>query len=193
MDYQGCVKQWCGRNILLVLWPNVPIFSIPIAANFAHVDIRWRNALSDFVARRSDGRCPQQHYRTKEITIFLFSTKKRKRRMDKSQKLLDSPLNSVWDEGITSTTSDGSLLFYTFSPESDKRPASTSVYVSENPGRNGVWDVRYVLFRTTVFRFLHTLPYHQGRLSLFRSDMPGGYGGKIFGRLNLSAEVWLRL
>jgi len=127
----------------------------------------------------------------KNNDIFV-STKNVKGEWQKP-KLLDSPLNSVWDEGITSTTSDGSLLFYTFSPESDKRPASTSVYVSENPGRNGVWDVRYVLFRTTVFRFLHTLPYHQGRLSLFRSDMPGGYGGKIFGRLNLSAEVWLRL
>jgi peptidoglycan-associated lipoprotein len=68
----------------------------------------------------------------KNNDIFV-STKNVKGEWQKP-KLLDSPLNSVWDEGITSSTSDGSLLFYTFSPESDKRPASTAIYVSEKSG-----------------------------------------------------------
>ncbi|MBP9031615.1 MAG: OmpA family protein [Dysgonomonadaceae bacterium] len=113
----------------------------------------------------------------KNNDIFV-STKNVKGEWQKP-KLLDSPLNSVWDEGITSSTSDGSLLFYTFSPESDKRSASTSVYVSEKSGAE--WSLGRplrIVSNDSLSVFAHPAVSPKGDYLYFVSDMPGGYGDK---------------
>lgn len=113
----------------------------------------------------------------KNNDIFV-STKNVKGEWQKP-KPVDSPLNSALDEGVTSVTSDGSLLFYTFSPESDKRAASTAIYVSEKSGATwGLGRLLRIVSGDSLSVFAHPAVSPEGSYLYFVSDMPGGYGGK---------------
>lgn len=123
----------------------------------------------------------------KNNDIFV-STKNVKGEWQKP-KPVDSPINSEWDEGVTSFTSDGSLLFYTFSPESDRQPTSTAIYVSEKTG--AAWGSGHplrIVSGDSISVFAHPAVSPRGDYLYFVSDMPGGYGGKDIWKAELMGK-----
>ncbi|GAP72418.1 hypothetical protein SAMD00024442_31_3 [Candidatus Symbiothrix dinenymphae] len=98
---------------------------------------------------------------------------------------IDGGLNTTFDEGTASFTSDGSRMYYTFCPEGDGGGAA-EVRVSSRSG--GQWGAgsRVPLFKDSAVTTAHPAVGVDGYL-YFVSDNPyGSYGGKDIWRVELN-------
>lgn len=102
---------------------------------------------------------------------------------------LDSEVNSGFDEGGVSFTSDGRNMFYTYSYADAQVVTQPQIYVSRRV--NGVWTAGRLLEivpgdNSSVFAHPSVSP--SGRYLWFVSDMPGGYGGKDIWRATITSS-----
>lgn len=111
----------------------------------------------------------------------------------KPPEILDSEINTNFDEGVTSVSYDGSYLYYTFSPINYDSPSSPKIYYSRK-GSGGSWNAGKELVisvRDSVSLFAHPSISKDDNWLYFVSNMPGGYGGKDIWRAYMSENVVL--
>ena len=99
--------------------------------------------------------------------------------------VLESGVNTEYDEGITSFTSDGSLMYYTYSPQDSINSSYTSIYTSSRSG--GSWSEGKILTigKDSMAVYAHPAITPSGTYLYFVSDLPGGYGGKDIWRAQI--------
>lgn len=98
----------------------------------------------------------------------------------KIPEILNSEINTKFDEGVISITADGEYCYYTFSPVRYDEPSSTKIYYSRRSGSGG-WNAGQELVisrRDSLSLFAHPSISADGNWLYFVSDMSGGYGGK---------------
>lgn len=106
--------------------------------------------------------------------------------------ILESEINTEFDEGTPSISADGSYLFYTFSPVDYNRATTTTIYYSQRG--SGSWNAGQKLrisTRDTLSLFAHPSVSPSGDYLYFVSDMPGGYGGKDIWRAGMNGNMVL--
>ncbi len=111
----------------------------------------------------------------------------------KAPEVLESEINTTFDEGVTSISSDGLYLYYTFSSISYDTPSTTKIYYSRNNGSGG-WNAGKELIisrRDTSALFAHPSISPDGKWLYFVSNMSGGYGGKDIWRAYVSNSIIL--
>lgn len=122
---------------------------------------------------------------------FFLAAKNDKGEWQKPQ-IIESEINTKFDEGTPTFSADGNWLYYTFAPQSDNRPTTTKIYYSRRGGGN--WNAGQELVisaRDTVSLFAHPSVSPSGDYLYFVSDMPGGQGGKDVWRAGIDGNVVL--
>ncbi len=118
----------------------------------------------------------------------IFIINKNDRGEWKTPEVLDSEINTPFDEGITSISSEGTYIYYTFSPLYYDEPSTTKIYYSRKSGSGG-WNAGKELIiseNDSLSLFAHPSVSNDGKWLYFVSDMPKGYGGKDIWRAYLS-------
>lgn len=108
----------------------------------------------------------------------LFISQKNSRGEWQQPKRIESQINTVFDEGTPSISSDGAVMYYTTAYVDSDHPAPTEVYLSRRI--NGVWTAGQPLQlaeKDSISVFAHPAVSLSGRSLYFVSDKPGGYGG----------------
>lgn len=110
----------------------------------------------------------------------IFVVNKNEKGEWKAPEILESEINTKFDEGVMSITSDGEYCYYTFSPIGHDQPSSTKIYYARRSGGGG-WNAGQELVisrKDSISLFAHPSISADGNWLYFVSDMPGGYGGK---------------
>lgn len=100
--------------------------------------------------------------------------------------ILESEINTRFDEGTPSVSADGNYLFYTFSPVHYNRATTPKIYCSQRG--SGSWNAGHELTVSagdTLSVFAHPSVSPSGDYLYFVSDMSGGYGGKDIWRAGM--------
>lgn len=115
----------------------------------------------------------------------IFFSRKDENGNWKRTEILESGVNTNYDEGIVSFTGDGSLMYYTYSPQDSINSSYTSIYTSSRSG--GSWSEGKILAigRDSMAVYAHPAITPSGEYLYFVSDLPGGYGGKDIWRAQL--------
>lgn len=110
----------------------------------------------------------------------IFIVNKSDKGQWKAPEMLISEINTKFDEGVISITSDGEYCYYTFSPISFDESSSPKIYYARRSGTGG-WSAGQELVisrKDSLSLYAHPSISADGNWLYFVSDMPGGYGGK---------------
>lgn len=103
--------------------------------------------------------------------------------------VLESEINTRFDEGTPSFSADGNYIYYTFAPMSYDRATATRIYYSQRGSGN--WNAGQELVispRDTLSVFAHPSISPSADYLYFVSDMSGGFGGKDIWRAGLEGN-----
>ena len=97
---------------------------------------------------------------------------------------MDTTLNTQFDEGTCSLSSDGSTLYYTYCAEEEGSPKTAEIRRSSRSGAAWSTGVRVDIFKDSLVMAAHPAVGVDSFL-YFVSDAKGGYGGKDIWRIPL--------
>lgn len=122
---------------------------------------------------------------------FFIAVKNDKGEWQRPQ-ILESEINTAFDEGTASFSSDGRRLYYTFSPINHDRPSNPKIYISQRGSENWNAGVELTIVENdTASLFAHPSIAPSDKWLYFVSDMPGGYGGKDIWRAAMNGNTVL--
>lgn len=100
--------------------------------------------------------------------------------------LSNSQINTDFDEGVVSFDPQGTVMYYTFSPQDSVNSSFTSIYISQRSGATWGKGTLLKLNKDTMAVYAHPALSPSGNYLYFVSDLPGGYGGKDIWRAYMS-------
>jgi peptidoglycan-associated lipoprotein len=98
--------------------------------------------------------------------------------------LIESELNTDYDEGAGSLSEDGSTLYYTYCPEDEEYPRTALIYKSARAGAQWSAGQKMDIFKDSLSMAAHPAVGIDGYL-YFVSDVKSGYGGKDIWRIKM--------
>lgn len=102
---------------------------------------------------------------------------------------LESPINTVYDEGSPSFSQSGTNMYYTFCPQDSVNSKPAVIKISQRVDGNWKAGVEVVINKNDSMRiFAHPAIDASERFLYFVSDMAGGYGGKDIWRAKMFGE-----
>lgn len=123
---------------------------------------------------------------TKPGDIFV-STKDENGKWTKPQ-VIDTELNSAYDEGACSFTPDGRTMYLTQCPTDPSYPRFATICTSQRSDASWGKSTPLVITKDTLSSFAHPAVSPDGEWLYFVSDMPGGYGGLDIWRARLTKD-----
>ncbi|MDR3340967.1 MAG: OmpA family protein [Candidatus Symbiothrix sp.] len=96
--------------------------------------------------------------------------------------VIESGINTEYDEGAGSLSKDGSTLYYTYCSEEEESPRTADIYKSSRSGAQWSAGEKQPIFKDTLSMAAHPSVGADGYL-YFVSDVKGGYGGKDIWRI----------
>jgi peptidoglycan-associated lipoprotein len=90
---------------------------------------------------------------------------------------IEDEVNTEFDEGTPSFTSDGNTMYYTYCSEAPEGPRTSEIYVSTRSNAKWGKGTRTSLVKDSVTALGHPSVSPDGKYLYFVSDV-GGYGGK---------------
>lgn len=142
-----------------------------------------------FTSSGEDASGEERSYVTGMKYNDIFTSKKNYKGEWQNPEPLKSDINSEFDEGTPSITTDGRNMFYTVSYADTEQSTRPEIYISRRI--NGVWTQGIpfeINNKDSLSIFAHPSISPTGRYLYFVSDMPGGYGGKDIWRASLSSS-----
>ena len=113
----------------------------------------------------------------------FFVVKQNERREWLKPELIDSELNTEFDEGTASFPQGGSVMYYTFCSEDDATPRTAEIRKSSRSGAKWSAGQKLEIFKDTTIMVAHPAVSPDDMYLYFVSDAPGGYGGKDIWRV----------
>ena len=98
---------------------------------------------------------------------------------------MDSTLNTAFDEGCCTFSTDGSIMYYTYCAEEEDGPRTAEIRKSIRSGAEWSAGERLAIFPDTLTMAAHPAIGEDGYL-YFVSDVKGGYGGKDIWRIQVA-------
>ncbi|MBP5561178.1 MAG: OmpA family protein [Muribaculaceae bacterium] len=118
---------------------------------------------------------------TKRCDVF-FSKKDDKGKWSRPAPV-EGELNTEWDEGITSFTPDGSMMYLARAVRKANAPSSVEIYTSTRSEAKWSAPSRFEITADTLSAYDDPAVSADGQWLYFSSDMPGGQGGKDLWRV----------
>ncbi len=108
-------------------------------------------------------------------------------------KALEGSINTEFDEGTTSFSPDGNIMYYTVARHNPEFATSTEIFTSTRSG--GKWSdpKKLEISKDTISLYAHPAADLEGKYLYFVSDMPGGYGGKDIWRASIDGTTVLTI
>ena len=101
--------------------------------------------------------------------------------------VIESGINTEFDEGTASLSEDGATLYYTYCAEEEGSPKTAEIRKSSRAGAEWSAGEKVSIFKDSLSMAAHPAVGRDGYL-YFVSDVKGGYGGKDLWRVPL-AEI----
>ncbi|MDR0412528.1 MAG: OmpA family protein [Dysgonamonadaceae bacterium] len=98
--------------------------------------------------------------------------------------VIESGINTEFDEGSASFSPDGSQMYYTYCPAGADTPQTAEIRLSSRSGAQWGAGVKVEIFKDSTTMAAHPAVGADGYL-YFVSDVTGGYGGKDLWRVPL--------
>ncbi|MDR2626850.1 MAG: hypothetical protein LBC40_02315, partial [Dysgonamonadaceae bacterium] len=102
---------------------------------------------------------------------------------------VDDEINTEFDEGVCSFTSDGATMYYTSCLEDEAYSRSAAIYQSSRAGAKWNKGQYLEIFKDTLTMAAHPAVSPDGDCLYFVSDAPGGQGGKDIWRMTLTGSA----
>ncbi|MDL2241547.1 OmpA family protein [Bacteroidales bacterium OttesenSCG-928-L03] len=115
--------------------------------------------------------------------FFLIAQDEKKQWL--KPEIIESGVNTEFDEGAPSFTADGQQMYYTYCSEDIEAPRTAEIRVSARSGAQWNAGTQVTIFQDTLAMTAHPAVGPDGYL-YFVSDNPGGYGGKDLWRVPIA-------
>lgn len=139
-----------------------------------------------FSSARKDAKGDEKSAITGVKNNDFFLIKKDEKGQWTKPEVIESDLNTEFDEGTASFSSDGSTMYYTYCAEDEEYPRTADIYSSARSGAQWNKGQKLEIFKDTLTMAAHPAVGNDAYL-YFVSDRPGGYGGKDIWRISLDA------
>lgn len=101
---------------------------------------------------------------------------------------IEDEVNTQFDEGTPSFSSDGNTMYYTYCAQAPEGPRTSEIYVSTRSSARWGKGSRTTIVKDSVTTLGHPSISPDGKYLYFVSDMIGGYGGKDLFRARLAGN-----
>jgi peptidoglycan-associated lipoprotein len=118
----------------------------------------------------------------KNNDFFLIKQDEKKQWM--KPEIIESGVNTEFDEGSASFTSNGSQMYYTYCQEDTDTPKTAEIRLSSRSGAQWSAGTKVEIFKDSTTMAAHPAVGPDGYL-YFVSDVLGGYGGKDIWRVSI--------
>ncbi|MDR1719447.1 MAG: OmpA family protein [Dysgonamonadaceae bacterium] len=113
----------------------------------------------------------------------LFLVKKDGKGEWQKPELIETELNTEFDEGVSTFTADGSTMYYTYCSEDDAIARTAELYKSSRSGAQWSAGEKVQVFKDSTTMVAHPALSPDGKYLYFVSDSRGGHGGKDIWRV----------
>ncbi len=118
----------------------------------------------------------------------IFMAKKDENGKWQSPELIESEINSEYDEGACAFSPDGKTMYFTRCTHDPDYPRFAQIYTSTRTDASWAAPQPLVITKDTLSSYAHPAISPDGNWLYFVSDMPGGLGGLDLWRIRLSDE-----
>lgn len=116
----------------------------------------------------------------------IFMTKKNEKGDWEQPQIIESEINSEYDEGACCFTPDGKTMYLTRCTHDPSYPRYAAIYTSTRSDASWSKPTLLELTRDTLSSYAHPAVSPDGKWLYFVSDMPGGMGGLDIWRIAIS-------
>ena len=118
----------------------------------------------------------------------IFFAKKDEKGAWQAPEVIEDNVNSEFDDGACSFTSNGNIMYFTRCSVDPENPQTAQIYTSSRSGAKWSDPQRLKIFRDTTWAVAHPSVSADGMYLYFCSDIGAGYGGKDIWRAELDEE-----
>ena len=118
----------------------------------------------------------------------IFHSKRNEKKQWQKPEPLASEVNSEFEEGACSFSSDGKTMYFTRCRTLPNAPAYAEIYVSQRAGAEWGAPQKCAILNDTLSSVAHPVLSPAGDYLYFVSDMPGGQGGLDLWRINITRD-----
>jgi len=116
----------------------------------------------------------------------VFIAKKNEKKVWLMPEIIESEVNTEFEDGACSFTADGKTMYFTRCRIEPNSPVSAEIFVSQRAGANWGTPQKCQIIKDSLSSLAHPAISPDGHYLYFTSDMPGGYGGKDLWRVPVS-------
>ncbi len=114
---------------------------------------------------------------TGQMNNDFFVVKQNERGEWQKPEVIESELNTDFDEGTASFPTNGGTMYYTYCSEDDATPRTAEIYKSSRSGAKWGAGEKLEIFKDSTIMVAHPAVSPDEMYLYFVSDAPGGYGG----------------
>lgn len=107
----------------------------------------------------------------------MFMAKKNEKKQWLAPEVIESDINSEFEDGACSFTTDGKTMYFTRCRKDGTSPVYAEIYVSQRTGAAWGGAQKCEIIKDSLSSVAHPAISPDGTWLYFTSDMPGGYGG----------------
>lgn len=141
-----------------------------------------------FASSRTKDKDAQTSAITGQNNNNLFVVKQDEKGAWLAPKELDDPVNTEFDEGTPSISSDGNTMYYTYCAQDPEGPRTAEIYISNRSSAQWSKGTRAAIVKDSVTALGHPAISPDGKYLYFVSDAVGGYGGKDIFRARVTGN-----
>lgn len=101
---------------------------------------------------------------------------------------MEDEVNTEFDEGTPSFSSDGNTMYYTYCAQDPESPRTSEIYISNRSSAKWGKGTRATLVKDSVTALGHPAISPDGKYLYFVSDAVGGFGGKDLFRARVAGN-----
>lgn len=115
----------------------------------------------------------------------LFLAKKDEKGKWKQPEVVESEVNTAFDEGVCCVSPDGKTMYFTKCASDPDYPRNAEIWQSARSDASWAKPTKCEISKDTLSSFAHPAVSPDGRWMYFVSDMPGGAGGYDIWRIRI--------
>lgn len=118
----------------------------------------------------------------------MFIAKQDENKKWRQPELIESEINSEYDEGVSCLSADGKTMYFTRCSSDPSYPRYAEIWQSSRTDANWGKPTKCELTKDTLSSFAHPAVSPDGEWLYFVSDMPGGEGGYDIWRTRITSK-----
>lgn len=118
----------------------------------------------------------------------IFVSKRNEKKLWQKPEILESEVNSEFEDGACSFSSDGKTMYFTRCRMAPNSPVYAEIYSSQRTGANWGAPTKCIIINDSLSSVAHPAIAPAGDYLYFVSDMPGGQGGLDIWRINVTRD-----